>query len=349
MDDRLSFLRQEARASLPIPCSFQHKAPGVEGEVELMYWPAKSKGNAAPEQLTFFILGNPGLLGYYPPFLSHLHSLLPPTHALLATSHIGQSTTVASPKEPLDLPAHLESKVELVTYLRRYLDAWAQESGQQNRPKLAMMGHSVGSWLSCEVMKRLNTDKEDVVDVLYMLFPTLGWIANSWNGWKLWPVFHHPFKPLLPVLAPLLRPILHLTSLPTTSVSLVSTPSIIRHVLHLAASEMKLIQEPDLNWFRAQRVDDTKKGLYGVWASGNTDGWVGKDGPLVQECLGGEDGGRVKLLDGVPHAYCLTQEHSELVAQVVASWIIPEGSSKAVPSSTDTPSEPPTGADIIPM
>lgn len=36
------------------------------------------------------------------------------------------------------------------------------------------------------------------------------------------------------------------------------------------------------------------------------DGWVGEDGPLVQSCLGGVEGGRVKVVDGVPHAFCLS-------------------------------------------
>ena len=50
---------------------------------------------------------------------------------------------------------------------------------------------------------------------------------------------------------------------------------------------------------------DTTKGLFGVWSAGNLDGWVGEDGPLVQHSLGGADGGRVKVVDKVPHAFCL--------------------------------------------
>ncbi|KAK8864310.1 hypothetical protein IAR55_001557 [Kwoniella newhampshirensis] len=348
MDERLSFLRQTANGSVPTPCSFRHKAPGAEGEVELYYLPAKRSDGLAPEHLTIFVLGNPGLLGYYPPFLSHLHSLLPPTHAILATSHIGQSTVVSSPEQPLDLLAQLESKVELVTHVRHYLDAWAQERGQ-DRPRLAMMGHSVGAWLSCEVMKRLNCDGHRRIEAGYLLFPTLGWIANSWNGWTLWPIFHRPFRPLLPRLAPLLGPVLPLTSLPPSTLSLLRSPTIIQHVLHLAASEMKLIRQPDLDWIRSQRVKNNEEGLFGVWSAKNSDGWVGQDGPLVQDCLGNEEGGRVKLLDGVPHAFCLTQSHSELVAEVVASWIIPTASTASLPSSTDAQPTEPAGSNILPL
>lgn len=72
---------------------------------------------------------------------------------------------------------------------------------------------------------------------------------------------------------------------------------------------MRQIRELDTEWFKAQGADQAgeNEGLFGVWTKGNGDGWVGKDGPLVQECLGGEISGRVKVLDGVPHAFCLSK------------------------------------------
>ena len=45
------------------------------------------------------------------------------------------------------------------------------------------MGHSVGSWLLCEVMKR---EEEGAIEAGYMLFPTIGWIADTRNGRTLW-------------------------------------------------------------------------------------------------------------------------------------------------------------------
>ncbi|WVW83806.1 hypothetical protein I302_105827 [Kwoniella bestiolae CBS 10118] len=352
MDDRLAFLRQTTTtSSFPLPCSFKDKS----GEVELNYWPAQRGTSSPPSHLILFILGNPGLLGYYPPFLTHLQSLLPPSYAILATSHIGHSTTIPSPKDPLDLPQQLESKIELVQSLRTYLDGWSTEDGNtsSDKPKLSLMGHSVGAWLTCEVMKQVNTspnEQEWPVESGLLLFPTLGWISNTWNGWTLWPIFHRPFKPLLPLLSPLIRPLLPYTSLPPTSVSLVNSSEVIKHVLHLSRSEMDLIRDPDLEWFKLQntREHGGGKGLYGVWAKGNLDGWVGRDGPLVQDALGGEEGGRVKVLDGVPHAFCLTQENSELVAEAVASWLNPTSSHKPIESPSTHPKEP-LGANVMPM
>ncbi len=73
---------------------------------------------------------------------------------------------------------------------------------------------------------------------------------------------------------------------------------------------MKIIRDPDVGWIRSQCVDDPTRGLFGVWSGGKLDGWSGKDGPLVRECLGGEAGGRIKVLEGVPHAFCLCKHNS---------------------------------------
>ena len=57
------------------------------------------------------------------------------------------------------------------------------------------MGHSVGSWLLCQVMKR----EPEAVEAGYMLFPTIGWIEDTWNGRTLWVrnsliLFYHKAK-----------------------------------------------------------------------------------------------------------------------------------------------------------
>jgi hypothetical protein len=78
---------------------------------------------------------------------------------------------------------------------------------------------------------------------------------------------------------------------------------------------MEVIRDPDETWFKMQSLGDPKdgKGIYGLWSEGNLDGWVGKDGPLVRDWLGGVPGGRVKTLSGVPHAFCLSEWASSFV------------------------------------
>lgn len=127
------------------------------------------------------MLGNPGLLDYYIPFLNALHALLPHSHAIISTSHIGHTPSLKAPSQPLSLAQQLEVKVELVNSLRTYLDTWAIETDVPS-PRLCLMGHSVGSWFMCELMKKLSSK----IHAGYMLFPTVAWISESWNGRTLW-------------------------------------------------------------------------------------------------------------------------------------------------------------------
>lgn len=151
------------------------------------------------------------------------------------------------------------------------------------------------------------------------------------------------------MLSPFLRPVLPLTTFPPTTLSLLRSSTTIGHVIDLAVSEMATIKEPDLEWYRSQgsscsdsNIDSSAPhGLYAVYSAGNIDGWVGREGPLIRECLGGEPGGRVEMLEGVPHAFCLSeslgtigsvsklirmiiaaQANSEVVAKTVASWFV---------------------------
>ncbi|KAL7425073.1 hypothetical protein Q5752_000761 [Cryptotrichosporon argae] len=311
MDDRLAFLLQPL-ADTPVgqqhyELVFGHREP-IGGLAALHYFPPR--GALRPAHLVLFVLGNPGLLDYYVPFLTHLGSLLPPDFGIIATSHIGHTPGVPGPSAPLDLASQLEAKVELVRALRSALDALAG-TGTDTRACLVLAGHSVGAWLTCEIMKCLPAE----VDEGFLIFPTLGWIANSWNGWMLWPIFHWPALPLLSAISPLLRPILPLTNFPAPTLALLRSPATIHHALRLGTSEMATIRAPDLAWFAAHKAR-----LGGVW-SADKDGWVGKDGPAVRATLAG---GRVEVLNGVPHAFCLTQAHSEQVAEIIARWIAPE-------------------------
>ncbi|ORX36727.1 hypothetical protein BD324DRAFT_651211 [Kockovaella imperatae] len=334
MDDRLEFL-------LPLePVQgqeyvFRHHVP-LKAEVAVQYWSRRDGKTQPPEHLLVFILGerplphqlmigNPGLLGYYPPFLSHLHSILPPTHAILSTSNIGHSPYLKAPDIPLDLDGQLASKVELVQSLSAHLSAWALKEGVE-KPRLSLIGHSVGAWLSCQVKKRLP----ELLDAVFLLFPTVGWISETWNGRTLWPIFRWPTRQLLPTLAPLLGPILPLTTFPPTTLTLLRSPITIRHCLDLSVSEMEVIRDPDLGWFSEQAMyesaDSTEtsqavRGVYGIWSAGSLDGSVGREGRMVQDALGGPHGGRVKVLHKVPHAFCLTLEHSRVVAESLAEWL----------------------------
>lgn len=228
------------------------------------------------------------------------------------------------PTKPFDLLDQVASKVELVSSLQSSLNAWA---GADQAPKVALSGHSAGTWIICEVMKKVP------IHAAYLTFPTLGWIAWSYNGWTMWPMFHFPIVQAIPYTSYLARHLLSFVPLPAPSQALVKSPETLRDVLAMAVSEMKLIREPDYEWFLKQRELLKGQGVYSVWSEGNLDGWVGKEAPLIRDCLGKE---RAITVD-IPHAFCLGESrrlYSELipsgenkskrVADIVASWITGE-------------------------
>ena len=118
---------------------------------------------------------------------------------------------------------------------------------------------------------------------------------------------------------------------------------------------MQTIQEPDLEWFSNQpdsscsqkhrktpnataasndrdedddipdnvREGRVEAGVYGIWSGWTIDGWVGREGPLLRDALGGAKGGRVKVLDGVPHAFCLSQSPRFSVSTPVYLFVPP--------------------------
>jgi pimeloyl-ACP methyl ester carboxylesterase len=308
MDPRFNFLRFPAQEALPLRTTFAHSNTAF-GSVRLNYWPARRR--APPTRVVLFLPGNPGCPEYYTPFLTMLHARLPDSHAVLCTSHVGGEPSIAAPDQPLDLRQQVDAKVELVSALRASLEAWPRKSGEA--PQLVVAAHSVGSWMTCELAKVID------IPTSYLLFPTLGWIANTYHGWTMWPLFHRPLRPLLPWISYLTRPLLPFVTLPAASYDLLRSPATIKNALHLAHSEMAIIREPDEKWFRAQSKLPAGKGVHSIWSAGNIDGWVGSEGPMIQGWLG-ED--RVVELEGVRHAFCLWEEDYSQVADVLAGWIV---------------------------
>ena len=58
-DDRLEFLRLESGpvAKTPLRSQFEHRIPGAQGPVEVVYYPRRDESGQRPEQLSLFILG----------------------------------------------------------------------------------------------------------------------------------------------------------------------------------------------------------------------------------------------------------------------------------------------------
>ncbi|GME53672.1 MFS transporter [Neofusicoccum parvum] len=189
--------------------------------------------------LIYFVTGNPGLVGYYDLFLSHLHFLLS-AHPTLAPRHafdvFGRSLSgfeargVACPswpagkggsKGPGSPPFGLAEQIDGVEWalwdhvrgMREVgedgeavlVNGHGGEEGEEEEPRVVVIGHSVGAYMALEVVRRwreglkkrgvgekeegveMDADEKDGGRIVggVCLFPTVTHIAKSSSGLKL--------------------------------------------------------------------------------------------------------------------------------------------------------------------
>ena len=142
------------------------------------------------DYLIYFITGNPGLILYYKPFLSKLHSLLGSYSSTdSARFHIcGHSLKGFEfqddqngklPDKPLSLAEQIEFQEDLL-----YSHIRSHRARTRNTPKVILMGHSVGAYILLELIKnhpkRIEGGEQDF-DLIggVLLFPTITHIAQS--------------------------------------------------------------------------------------------------------------------------------------------------------------------------
>ena len=151
----------------------------------------ESPGRSSQDYLIYFITGNPGLIAYYRPFLSRLHSLLVNDsrtesarfhicgHSLKGFEFSHQATHGPPPKSPLSLEEQIKWQEELLyNHIRSHRD----RSG--NTPKVILMGHSVGAYMLLELIRQhrdVIARGEEDFDLIggILLFPTITHIAKS--------------------------------------------------------------------------------------------------------------------------------------------------------------------------
>lgn len=187
---------------------FRHKQP--IGLVHSLWWPCKQHG-CQPDTILFFIPGNyetnyidtsyvngtpgnPGLLGFYPPFLSAIQEKASSAKlAIFAHAHIGHTPGIGEVQRDASsygLSTQVQSAVEA-------FDAVRLAFGSQT--KVILLAHSIGSWFALQVglfvsilpARHLNNQHQILkarpgsVDGLHLLFPTISNIGCTPNGRRL--------------------------------------------------------------------------------------------------------------------------------------------------------------------
>ena len=155
------------------------------------------------ETTIFFISGNPGLIGYYHPFLSHLTQNLTESSdqsklayqiygCSLGGFEIDENPSSNNPNLQETQTRSKESKLydleDQVRFVHQRLDIVMSESGSNAPPnrKVLLIGHSVGAYIAMEVIRR-HRESDVSFDIVggVMLFPTVMDIAASPSGQKL--------------------------------------------------------------------------------------------------------------------------------------------------------------------
>ncbi|PBP28648.1 hypothetical protein BUE80_DR000266 [Diplocarpon rosae] len=234
----------------------------------------------------------------------------------------------------------------LIGYYNTFLQSLHPLLGASDPQSVILIGHSVGSYILLELIKRLGKSSPVKIKAGILLFPTITHIAKSPSGARLSTLFRIPNFPrkagtvakALVLLTPTnaLRWLVGLvTRMPREAAEV--TTSFLRsrmgvwQALHMAKDEMDIITEDrwDDNIWGAEHEDlDTKSETPKlIFYFGQNDHWVAdhtRDALIAAR--GREEGARksskpVMLIDnsGIPHGFCI--RHSETVAEKVGLWI----------------------------
>ncbi|CAG8983114.1 hypothetical protein HYALB_00004557 [Hymenoscyphus albidus] len=318
--------------------------------------PSPSKNT--PHHLIYFITGNPGLIGYYRAFLETLHSLLSDSHTSNITSKdvfdvYGQSLagfddthTVplsSSKTHPYSLEEVIDVSLETLEQLR------IQQGPRQGQlyDSVIIIGHSVGAYISLEIIQRLKRRKLPTrITAGILLFPTVTHIAQSNSGIKISWLFKIPnFPRIASTVAKLLvscAPVGVLkwlvgvvTDMPqegaNVTTAFLKSRMGIWQALHLAEDEMRSITEDrwdeDIWGVEHKDSDSEVQAPKLIFYFGENDHWVAdhsRDVLIAARGTSDSENASSKpnmLIDDceVPHGFCI--RHSEVMAEKVRVWV----------------------------
>ncbi|KAI0689887.1 hypothetical protein BC835DRAFT_1418198 [Cytidiella melzeri] len=272
-----------------------------------LWWPSLNDSKSC----VMFITGNPGLLDFYTPFLTAIHEKAAGQVNILGHALIGHTPGIEYPKDGTTatcLSAQVEGVLDIVEAVKSQYD------------KLSIMAHSVGSWLTLQVLKA----RPELVHSVILLFPTICHMTETPNGLKLTRLFKWPFPSILRWLSYALRlvPMQVIYTMygdwPTSQCQVLrgflSSPFSIYNALTLADDEMKTITDLDVQLLQqhSHRIH-----LY----FGESDDWVGKYRETIMQAFEADED-NVKIARGhpdIPHSFCIN--HGEQVAEQCYAWL----------------------------
>ncbi|KAG0371022.1 hypothetical protein BGZ54_001376 [Gamsiella multidivaricata] len=262
------------------------------------------------------MLGNPGLIDYYTPFLQTVHDTCQGKIDIFGASHLGHSAGahVTDPSRMYALEEQVESKIAIMDRLQEMYPAGT---------RFILAGHSMGAWLALRVLKARPNHG---IERIFELFPTIHRIADTPNGRKM----KNLFKPMIRSIVggtvstlrfifsapPVLQSIVALATGQESDMAKVTSQkllysSVVKNCLFLAGQEMEAIKIMD-----KELIEEHASKF--VFYYGKTDDWS----PIENYYEMMELFPKVKSYlcnQGMVHAFVLG--HGEPMGLLVGGWI----------------------------
>ncbi|KAI7889701.1 uncharacterized protein EV154DRAFT_513811 [Mucor mucedo] len=285
-------------------------------QTETLLWPASA---SKPKTILLFIPGNPGLVEYYTSFLEGIYQAIPsPAFEIIGVSHKGHSKNYhehnSGDKNAYTLEDQIQHKLDCI-------DTLIKENGPETN--FILVGHSVGSYISAEVLKKRP---HHGISRVIALFPTLREIAITPNGVNINRLINAVPTSVFGIagslasyLAPPVRQFFVGVAtgqsgdgLQVTAHQLMHS-SVLKNVITMARCEMESIKDLDHDFY----VDHLDK--FVLYYSAN-DKWAPKD--HHDYMIKHFPTGTVHLCaENIPHAFCLEPKHVDYMVEKVRSWI----------------------------
>ncbi|KAF9566141.1 hypothetical protein CPC08DRAFT_129803 [Agrocybe pediades] len=299
--------------------SYQHATFHHEndlGSSHAIWWSPCEAEYREPDIVLLFIPGNPGLAEFYIPFLSMIKSFNSSRNiAIMAHSHLDHHARINNvgsryPQEQ-SLTIQVECALEVLMAIKQHYSS---------KTKIVVIGHSVGAWISLQMLKASPA----IITASFLLFPTLSHIAQTPNGRRLSPIFSGVGRSLLSWCSPVTGYFPRCAfsrifpSWPQSQIlvlrDFLSSQSCVLASLSMAKQEMSTITDLDVA-FLSQHTSQL------FFYYGQKDDWVGEEKQALIQCF---DSGNelMNVAHGppdVPHAFCIN--HSETVAKQCYEWL----------------------------
>ncbi|KAH6571895.1 hypothetical protein BASA50_008417 [Batrachochytrium salamandrivorans] len=268
------------------------------------------------KHVAVFFPGNPGIIGYYQPYLQALYAEFDGTLEVVGCSYPGHSLYIEhKDTKALSLDMQISHKIAFFNTVT------------QNYPAMTthyiLIGHSLGAYMCLKV---LGSQPEATIVRVVALFPTLHSIANTPQGQRArvytLPPIRWTAQSILSCMTALLTPKLFsaivgaITGMQgqilQVTARMLRSPTNVSNAMYLGACEMDQIRDLVHREALIQHAD--KFILY----YGAEDGWSPvshyEEMRKVLSCA------QVMLCRrGIPHAFVI--EHSDLLAKMTREWL----------------------------